>query len=159
MRNKKHKLIGLLGFVVIILFLAPLSWAKHVSFDIAKFTEQWYVILSTSICTGIIVALILDQIRKESQEYKIDSILKDISKISQEIVNSIDYNPELTLKKVSELTKLIKDNPIEIDMIRLKLPKFQSLVEELSYYQRFINEQPARCVITIEHIKEICAIL
>lgn len=157
--NKKNKLISLVCFIVIILFLAPLFWADLVSFDVAKFTEQWYVILSTSLCTGIIVALILDQIRRESQVYKIDSILKDISKISKEIVKNIDNNPELTLKKVSELTTIINDNPIEIDMIRLKLPKFQSLVEELYYYKKFIKTQPARCAITIVHIKEICAIL
>lgn len=97
--NKKNKLISLVCFIVIILFLAPLFWADLVRFDVAKFTEQWYVILSTSLCTGIIVALILDQIRRESQVYKIDSILKDISKISKEIVKNIDNNPELTLKK------------------------------------------------------------
>lgn len=107
--------ITIIILIISILLLLPLLWIDHESFDIYRFTEEWYKTIVQLILITVVVNWSIVWFNKELANYELNKYIVQQDRTVKAILYSLDEKDDkklvLTLKRFVEIhTKIVKIN-------------------------------------------------
>lgn len=147
---------------IIFFLLLPILWLwiydKLNTFDLLKFTEEWYKTISTSLGVGVIVILLADRLKDNRTDRKVLMLIAKQKQNSKNIINAFELGDIGKIK--DSIDTFLSCHSVLKNMTGNShlngIEKSTIVIDEMNYYVNNIDPNPNLCINAEQCIKEFC---